>query len=130
MIAVLLCLAVMVFATLKPESAPIIEKSSWLERFKSLVYVLPILILVIIVLGSMYTGMATITEAAGVGATGAFLIALLMRRLSWPLMRKALMRTAYTSCMILFLVIGGLTFSFVVGYMNIQCFVTCSRMFS
>lgn len=118
-LTVMLSAAVYAYSVWRPEAAPKGETYSWSERFKSLLYVLPVLVLIVLVLGSMYSGMATITESAGVGATGALLIALAMRRLTWDKLKLAFIRTAYTSCMILFLVFGGMIFSFVVGYLGI-----------
>ncbi len=118
-VTILLGIAVYIYANIYPDAAPRGEKHSWKERMSALKFVLPVIVLVVIVLGTMYSGMATITESAGVGATGALLIALAMRRLTWEKMKLAFIRTAYTSCMILFLVFGGTLFSFVVGYLNI-----------
>lgn len=79
----------------------------------------PLLSLIIIVLGSMFLGYVTPTEAAGVGAFGAFLIVVAMKRLTWPLFLNVLKETAKTSAMLLFLIIFGLVFSYMASSLGI-----------
>ena len=62
-------------------------------------------------MGGIYIGFFTPTEAAGVGATGAFLIALVMRKLTFASTYKILVNTAKTTSMLFFLVIGAIIFS-------------------
>ena len=68
------------------------------------------------VLGSIYGGIATVTEAAGVGVLGAALAALARRRLSWEMMQEALRKTMITVGTIIWLVLGAVSF---VGIYNI-----------
>jgi tripartite ATP-independent transporter DctM subunit len=68
------------------------------------------------VLGSIYGGIATVTEAAGVGVVGAMLAALFRRRLSWVMMQEALRKTMITVGTIIWLVLGAVSF---VGIYNI-----------
>lgn len=82
------------------------------ERRHDLVSVLPILLLIIVVLGLLYTGIVTATESAAVGSIGAFLLVVCRRRLSLDCMRMTLLNTTKNSCMILFLMFGGLVFAF------------------
>ena len=86
---------------------------------KSLMQILPAIVLIFVVLGSMYTGLATPTESAGVGAVGAFIIIVFLRRCNIPLFREVLRATAKTSTMILFMAICGLFLSYVVSYLGI-----------
>ena len=64
----------------------------------------PIIILMTIVLGGIFGGLVTPTEAAALGASSALLIALGMRRLTWRILRAALLSALETSCMIMFIV--------------------------
>jgi tripartite ATP-independent transporter DctM subunit len=64
----------------------------------------PFIILMIIVLGGIFGGIVTPTEAAALGTSVALLIALGMRRLTWRILRNALMGALETSCMIMFIV--------------------------
>lgn len=77
--------------------------------------VLPMVALILLVLGFLYFGVVTPTEAGAVGAVGALLLVLLQRRMTRQGMRLALVRTSRTSIMILFLMFGGLSFSFLVS---------------
>ena len=91
-----------------PELGPSIKGISWPDRIKSLSGTWGIFTLILIVLGSIYTGFATPTEAAGIGALGAFLMALpRMRRGD---LKAALLETARTTAMIFAIIIGVLIF--------------------
>jgi C4-dicarboxylate transporter DctM subunit len=122
-VALMMSAAVLIFALIRPGDAPRGEKVSWSERFRSLYQVLPTVLLIILVLGSMYSGIATVTEAAGVGATGALLITLVMRRLTWEKLKRALIRSAHTTCMMMYILFGGLVFAFVVGYLDVPAMI-------
>ena len=73
----------------------------------------PPVFLITLVLGSIFAGWATPTEAAGVGALGAALLAIFNRRMTWPVLKDVCERTALTSGMIFFIFIGATTFSYV-----------------
>ncbi|MEQ8858272.1 MAG: TRAP transporter large permease subunit [Pseudomonadales bacterium] len=74
---------------------------------------LPPLVLIVAVLGSILGGYATPTEAAGVGAAGAALLALGYRALSWPVLREVSRSTLNTTAMVFFILIGASLFSLV-----------------
>jgi TRAP-type C4-dicarboxylate transport system permease large subunit len=76
-------------------------------------------LLILAVLGSMYTGLATPNECAGIGAIGAFIIVLLLRRCTKPMFFGSLSAAARTSAMILFLAICGFGLTYVVAYLGI-----------
>jgi len=97
------------------------EESSFMEDALRL---FPSLFLIITVLGLMYLGYVTPTEAAGIGALGAFLILLLMGRLTRPILKTVLMETAKTTSMLLFLVINGLAFAYLVSSLGLPQEVT------
>ncbi len=95
-------------ATLSPHEAPkSTEAVSWGERFASLGRVWHALVLMAIVLGSIYTGLATPTEASAVGALGAFLIAgFVYRTLSWASAWRVV-RSSLTVCAAILLIMGA-----------------------
>jgi tripartite ATP-independent transporter DctM subunit len=97
---------VVVAAKLRPELAPApTERFTWSMRFRALGRVVPALVLILLVLGSMYTGLATPTEAAAVGAVGAMVVVgVFYRALSWANLRKALMATTQVSGAVLAIV--------------------------
>lgn len=103
--------AVIVTVRLKPESGPAGARSSWKERLISLKGVWGINLIFIIVMGGIYAGIFTPTEAAGIGASGAFLIAMFSGKLSPKMMYRSLSNAARTTAMLFFLVIGALIFS-------------------
>lgn len=70
------------------------------------------LFLIVIILGGIYGGIFTPTEAAAVGAVGAFLLIALKRRLTFGIMRTSLMDTGRTTAMIFLIIIGAVIFSY------------------
>ena len=80
----------------------------WRMTLKSL---LPPLALILMVMGTILAGIATATEAAGMGALGAFLLALFNKAVNWPVLRKASVATLKTTAMVMMLFIGGTFFS-------------------
>jgi tripartite ATP-independent transporter DctM subunit len=71
----------------------------------------PIASLVVLVLGGLYGGLFTPTEAGAVGAAGAFVIALLRRRLTWKKLWNVLTETGYVSVSVLFLILAAMLYS-------------------
>ncbi|PKR60312.1 TRAP transporter large permease [Thalassospira lohafexi] len=74
---------------------------------------LPPVFLIVLVLGSIFAGFATPTEAAGVGAVGATFLALVKGRLKWPVLKDVCERSALTGAMLFFLFAGATVFSYV-----------------
>jgi len=73
---------------------------------------IPPLVLIFLVLGTIFLGVATPTEGGAMGATGALIMAVSRRRLSWTLLKEALEGTTRLSCFVLFILIGATVFSF------------------
>ncbi|WP_414828571.1 TRAP transporter large permease [Alteromonas sp. H39] len=73
----------------------------------------PPLVLMIVVLGSILAGFATPTEAAGVGATGALLLAIMQRQLNWQRLKDVMMDTTKVTSMVFLILIGASIFSLV-----------------
>lgn len=84
---------------------------SWPERIRALVKLLPIALIFMIVLGGIYGGVFTPTEASGIGVAGVLAVALAMRRLSWRALRESLYETGLISGMVFLVVIGGVLIS-------------------
>src|SRR5712691_442658 len=120
---ILLSLILMIYhvinATLKPHLAPPGGSFTWRERFESLLPVWGILALVFLVIGSMYTGIATTPESSAVGASGAFVLLALKRKLTWGRLVNSLRRSAETTAMVAFLLVGGLSLSYVAAAMGV-----------
>ena len=92
----------------KEEASKWSAKQKWLMTLKSLV---PPLGLILMVMGTILAGIATPTEAAGLGALGAFILALFNRAVSWKMIVKASRATMKTTAMVMTLFIGGMFFS-------------------
>ncbi|MCB2100506.1 MAG: TRAP transporter large permease [Rhodobacterales bacterium] len=103
--------AVQATIMLNPEAGPRGERVSWSDRFKALRGIWGVLLLFLLVMGGIYGGVFTPTEAAGVGASGAFFFALLRRRLTWGVMAEVLGDTVRSTAMIFSVLIGALMFS-------------------
>jgi tripartite ATP-independent transporter DctM subunit len=97
-----------------PALGPAITGITWAERVRSLAGVWGMVTLILLVMGSMYTGLATPTEAAGVGALGALLLAL--PRLTWQTFWSAMIETARTTAMIFAIVAGVLIYVHFLGF--------------
>ena len=105
-------LYLLVYAKLRPESAPPAQ-SDKIDTQALLKGLLPPLGLILVVLGSIITGAATPTEAAGVGAAGALILALAKRQLNKTRLQEALRSTLEVTCMVFMILIGAAVFSLV-----------------
>ena len=94
-----------------PEYGPPGERASWAERLRALRSIWGVALLFAVVMGGMYGGFFTPTEAAGVGAMGGFLFALARRSLTLPVLRDVLVESARTSAMLFLIVIGASLFA-------------------
>ncbi|MGR8948928.1 MAG: TRAP transporter large permease [Gammaproteobacteria bacterium] len=106
---------VLVYSYLKPEVAPAAEavSLSWVNIVELLLAILPPGLLILAVLGSIFFGIATPTEAAGVGAFGALLLALIKRKLTMKEFNQVLRDTTRTTAFIFAVLIGATAFSLV-----------------
>ncbi|WP_281965412.1 TRAP transporter large permease [Serinicoccus marinus] len=113
LLAVLMAGYIIVVATIRPENAPRTdERYTWAEKLTSLRNVIPAILLIVCILGAIYTGFATPTEAAAVGALAAFLIAgLVYRALSWENLKRILFSTVQVSCAVLAIVASAFVFT-------------------
>jgi TRAP-type mannitol/chloroaromatic compound transport system permease large subunit len=86
---------------------------NWLSRLAQEVAIVltPPLALIFLVLGTIFVGIATPTEGGAMGATGALVMALAKRRLSWSLLRQAMDSTAKLSSFVIFILIGASVFT-------------------
>ena len=101
-------ISILIWTRFNPEIGPRAPRSSWDEKIKSFSGIIETLILFVLVMGGLFAGFFTPTEAAGIGASGTIVIALAGRRLSWQGFVRALYDTTRISCMI-FVVVAGAT---------------------
>ena len=103
--------AVAVVTQINPELGPPAEPAPWAERFRALRGVWGMLVLFTIVMGGIYAGFFTPTEAAGIGATGAFVIALARGKLTTRATIEILAESGRTTASLMTLLIGSLLFA-------------------
>ena len=95
-----------------PKAGPGAARVSWPERVRAGARIWPIVILFAVVLGGMYAGLFTPTEAASVGAFGAVALTAVRGRLTFDVIRAAFVETATTTAMIFTVLIGATIFNY------------------
>jgi C4-dicarboxylate transporter, DctM subunit len=103
---------VWVLVMINPAAAPRGQAYSLREKLHSLRVVGPMVFLFMAVTGVIYTGIATPTEASGLGAFGAFLIALWERKVNLAAMSRALTHAAHAACMIIMIIVCAKVFGY------------------
>ncbi|MBP6018890.1 MAG: TRAP transporter large permease subunit [Burkholderiaceae bacterium] len=121
MLIILLFSGYIVFwALLNPKKMPAPEpRLGFRESFKRLRLLLPVVLLIVGVIGSIYSGIATATEAATIGVVGALLIALFSGGLTWQGFMASLYGATRTSCMIAFIIAGAAFLTVTMGFSGI-----------
>lgn len=117
LIVLLFCLYIAYKAWRHPHSAPALadEKHAWDTTFRLRVAfsLVPPLLLILLVLGSIFLGLATPTESAAVGAVGALLLALSHRCLTWDILNTSLRQSLRLTSMVFLILIGATAFGLV-----------------
>jgi len=107
---------ILVYAYFKPNAAPLAEDRKpfrWTMIAEAIKTIIPPAILIVAVLGSIFAGVATVTEASGVGALGATLLAMYKRKLNYRMIREVVHGTFSTVAYIFSLFIGATCFALV-----------------
>lgn len=107
-------LYILFMAYTKSDSAPALAKEDRVstgEKIKSTRTIILPMILIILVLGSIFTGIATPTEGAGVGVFGTVLIGVLTKRLDWKKIKESIFESSKMTGMVAWILIGAATFS-------------------
>jgi len=111
---------ILVRCAMKPSLSPAAAESyTWIDRVRAVGNLIPVIILMVIVLGSIYSGLATPSEAAAVGATAALLLALVMRQLTWKVFATSIMGAVRTSCMVCIILVAAAFLSTAMGYLHV-----------
>ncbi len=100
-------LTISIYVRLFPASAALRERAPYAERFRALARIWPVLLVFLLVVGGIYLGWFTPTEAAAIGAAGTGLIGLANRTLTWQTAREAIYATALTTAMIFLIILGA-----------------------
>lgn len=107
-----------------PRLAPRETAPSWRIRLVGLLALIPMVALMFIVLGTIYLGVATPTEAAAFGVVAALILTALERRLSLRMLADTALATVRSSCMIMLIVTGAFTLSFALAILGVPAQVT------
>ena len=120
MLAALFSGYIIFWALRNPEQVPASDRSYTLrEKFAALHSLIPVVILILSVLGSIYAGIATATEAAAIGVVGALVISALQGSLGWATFRDSLMGATRLYCMIALILAGAAFLTLAMGYVGL-----------
>jgi len=110
LVTLLFIICIYIRCRISPEQGPKGEHFSWPQKMRSLLGLIETLIVFVLVIGGIFIGLFTPTEAAAIGAFGVLLIAVIRRQITWQGFVKSLMETLRTSCMVLMLIAGAVIF--------------------
>jgi tripartite ATP-independent transporter DctM subunit len=117
MLAVIFMLYIVVWSIINKKLMPkISENFSFIEKIKRSKQLLPVVLLIFAVIGSIYTGIATATEAASLGVVGALVLSLFQGTLNKNSFKLSLLGATKTSCMIAFILAGSTFLSLAMGF--------------
>ncbi len=117
MIAMIFMSYVIIWSLINKKSMPkILEEYSFFEKIKRSKQLLPVITLILAVIGSIYTGIATATEAASLGVIGALILSYFQKSLTLKTFKSSLLGATKTSCMIAFILAGSTFLSLAMGF--------------
>lgn len=112
-------LYVLIWVRIFPKEAPLyaVPPVPWKEKVTATVkYLLPLSFIIFMVIGFIFLGVATPTEAAATGTLGSFILALLYRRLTWDVLKKSVMGTVKVTVMIFMIIIVSSTYGEILAF--------------
>ncbi len=115
-------LAIAIVVRVNPEAGPAGIRAAASEQWAALVDIWPVLVIFLLVMGGIYAGIFTPTEAAAVGAVGTFLIAVTKGRMRVEGTVEALLGTATTTAMIFLILLGAAVFNAFLGFSQLPIF--------
>ncbi len=117
MIAIIFMFYVIVWSLINKKIMPkSFENLSFFEKIKRSKKLLPVILLILAVIGSIYAGIATATEAASLGVVGALILSYLQKSLNLETFKRSLLGATKTSCMIAFILAGSSFLSLAMGF--------------
>ena len=117
MIALIFMSYVIIWSLINKKTMPkILEEYSFIDKIKRSKQLLPVIILILAVIGSIYTGIATATEAASLGVLGALILSYFQKSLTVETFKSSLLGATKTSCMIAFILAGSTFLSLAMGF--------------
>ena len=124
MLTIMFMIYISIYASIRPSKAPRTERAPWDERMKSLKNVISIIMLMIVVLGFIYLGISTPSEAAALGCIGATVIALFKGKVRARTMLEIFTNIATSTGAIMMLIIGTYLIGYVLIYTDIATNIT------
>jgi len=122
-LAILLALVPIVVCWRNPKLGPAADSVSWRERISSLKYVWHVALVMLSIIGSIFFGIATPTEAAGIGAVVILVIAVAVFRLRWKGLRRAIVEAAVINTMMLLIIVAANFFSYLLASAGVGDFL-------
>jgi tripartite ATP-independent transporter DctM subunit len=120
LLATLFSLYIMTWALLHPDRIPAVtERSSLGEKLYASRHLIPVVLLIAVVLGSIYLGLATATEAAALGVVGALVLSAVQGSLDWRTFRESLLGATRLYCMIALILSGAAFLTLAMGYIGL-----------
>ena len=117
MIALIFMSYVIIWSLINKKDMPkILEEYSFFEKVRRSKQLLPVILLILAVIGSIYTGIATATEAASLGVVGALILSYFQKSLNFNTFKSSLLGATKTSCMIAFILAGSTFLSLAMGF--------------
>ena len=117
MIALIFMSYVIIWSLINKKDMPkILENYSFFEKIRRSKQLLPVILLILAVIGSIYTGIATATEAASLGVVGALILSYFQKSLTLDTFKSSLLGATKTSCMIAFILAGSTFLSLAMGF--------------
>ncbi len=110
LVTILFILSIYIRCRNAPEQGPPVESFTWKQKIRSLGHMGETIVVFVLVIGGLFVGLFTPTEAAAVGAFGVLVVSLIRRQLSWEGFVKSLYETLRTSCMVMMLIAGAVIF--------------------
>ena len=100
-------IAISIWVRIRPNAARLSPRVPWRQRLVMLGKIWPVVVIFVAVVGGIYAGIFTPTEAAAVGAAGTFIAALASGEMSWPRLTESILSTASASAMIFVIILGA-----------------------
>ena len=109
-----------VWSLLHPDQIPPADRAmTFVERIRASATLIPVVLLILGVLGSIYSGVATATEAAAIGVVGSLVLSAIQGSLNWPTFRDALFGATRLYCMIALILAGAAFLTLSMGYLGL-----------
>ena len=111
---------IVVWALLHPDRIPAAtERTTYAQKLYASRHLIPVVLLIAVVLGSIYTGVATATEAAAFGVVGSLVLSAIQRSLGWRTFRDSLLGATRLYCMIALILAGAAFLTLAMGYIGL-----------